>query len=270
MAGVGDEWLDRLRRHAPLLAVLVVVAFCASDWPFGWSFWFDHPAIAAFLAGLVLLLLTASVVDSYFRRREARRWQKIGRLAGAEFAGLFDNWILAMHRLVGVEDVSGVVPDIQAALRHGERRAQALAWPVTQGDVLVEPYRLPDAIAEQALAKLWQDKTWLSSVKSTHYECLFRFAGVVSRWQTTFVFLDDEQLFAHLAGGAATLDRAVALLDTVDLLEESPGATLADLVQAWLELYRAVWVEVSYWITQWQKGADQPAAWVAEHGVPKA
>ena len=65
---------QRGRRYLPLVAILLTVALVVSDWPLDWSFWIDHPFIAALAAGLVLLLLTGSVVDAILRRREARSW----------------------------------------------------------------------------------------------------------------------------------------------------------------------------------------------------
>jgi hypothetical protein len=61
------------RRYLGWIAVVVAVGLLLSDYPFGWSFWFEHPFFASFLAALVLLVLTLSVVEAVIRRREERR-----------------------------------------------------------------------------------------------------------------------------------------------------------------------------------------------------
>ena len=62
------------RRHLPAIAVALSAVLVVSDWPLSWSLWFEHPFLAALVAGFVLLLLTGSVVDVILRRREARCW----------------------------------------------------------------------------------------------------------------------------------------------------------------------------------------------------
>ena len=83
-----------------------------SDWPVEWPFWIDHPLIAALAAGLALLFLTGAVVDSYVRRREARRWVGVGRAAAIEFAVYIAvRWV--MPQLLGVDFQIRVWPDVE-------------------------------------------------------------------------------------------------------------------------------------------------------------
>jgi hypothetical protein len=50
----------RWRRWLPVAAGLLVLAAVATDWPLGWSFWVEHPLIAAVAGGAVLLIFTAA------------------------------------------------------------------------------------------------------------------------------------------------------------------------------------------------------------------
>ena len=90
-----------LRRSLPFVAIAVAALVLVSDWPLGWQGWIEHPYLAAFAAGLVLLLLTGSVVDVILRHREARRWIDVGRGAAYALDRVFFLSGIAMFQLVG-------------------------------------------------------------------------------------------------------------------------------------------------------------------------
>jgi cell division protein FtsW (lipid II flippase) len=103
------------RLRWPLLAVLGSAALVLTDWPLGWSFWVDHPLVAAVVAGLLVVIVTVAVIDSYLRSREAKRWGSVGRIAAAEFSHVFDQAQLGLLGMLGF-DVSRPRPAIETFL----------------------------------------------------------------------------------------------------------------------------------------------------------
>jgi hypothetical protein len=114
------------RRWLPLAAVGLVVGLALSDWPGAWPFWIDHPLIAALVGGIALLFLTGAVVDSFLRRREARRWVGVGRAAAIEFAVFFETTRWVMVQLLGVDFWVRVSPDLELNLAPARSRAAEL------------------------------------------------------------------------------------------------------------------------------------------------
>jgi cell division protein FtsW (lipid II flippase) len=102
-----------LRRSLSFVAILVAALVLVSDWPLGWAGWTEHPYLAAFAAGLVLLLLTGSVVDVILRRREARRWIDLGRGAAYALDQVFFLSEIAMFQRLGT--IAQQPPALQVA-----------------------------------------------------------------------------------------------------------------------------------------------------------
>jgi hypothetical protein len=114
------------RRSLPFVAILVALLVLVSDWPLGWAGWIEHPYLSAFAAGLVLLLLTGSVVDVILRRREARRWIDLGRGAAYALDQVFFLSGIAMFQLVGAGGDAGLSPEIEFHLAPPRARAVEL------------------------------------------------------------------------------------------------------------------------------------------------
>ncbi len=125
--------MEKLRIGGFGATLIVTAALLMSDWPLGFwqEFWIEHPLWAAVVGGFLLLLVTAFGLDAYVRRREARRWRVIGRVAAGEFNfGCSEAWV-AMLALVGIAEISGQLsPSIQQRLdvaRPGDRLVCATA-----------------------------------------------------------------------------------------------------------------------------------------------
>ncbi len=127
-----------IRRYLPAIAVVLSVVLVVSDWPLGWSLWLDHPFIAALVAGLVLLLLTGSVVDVILRRREARRWLDLGRGAAYALDQVFFLSGIAMVQVLGVGGGTRLSPEIEFHVAPARERAAALFPAGNALDVMVE------------------------------------------------------------------------------------------------------------------------------------
>ena len=130
-----------LRRFLPALAIVLASVLVLSDWPLDWSFWLDHPLLTAFVAGLVLLLLTGSVVDVILRRREARRWVDLGRGAAYALDQVFYFSGIAMFQLLDVGGHMRLSPEIEFHVAPARARAaQLLPNPPDPGgvDVMIE------------------------------------------------------------------------------------------------------------------------------------
>src|SRR5262249_5252 len=107
----------------PGIAVLVSLALVATDWPLEWSFWIDHPFVAALVAGLVLLLLTGSVLDVVLRRREASRWRDLGPGAAYALEQLFILYRIAMLQLRGARADVQLTAEIELQVAPARARA---------------------------------------------------------------------------------------------------------------------------------------------------
>src|SRR5262249_34806580 len=155
-----------------------------SDWPFGWDFWFEHPYLAAFAAGLALLLLTGAVLDAYLRRREARRWHGIGMAAATEFLSIFYDESIAMDALLGFDNGYRLGHDVEFHLAVARARAAALlspAHPDAEIDEETVATRLPTLLADEA---------WRNGCSQTLRTLRGHHIDAVSRWAATFATLD--------------------------------------------------------------------------------
>jgi hypothetical protein len=74
-----------VRRILALLAIGVLVLAVASDLVIGW-FWIAHPMLTSIVSALVVILLTAAVIDVILRRRDERRWRVLAQSALIQLA----------------------------------------------------------------------------------------------------------------------------------------------------------------------------------------
>ena len=100
---LGDRVAERVRAWLPGIAVVVALLLAATDYPLGWAVWVEHPFFAALVAGLVIVFLTATVIDAFLRRREAARWIDINRAAATAFWQVFSDSYRAAFALLGFD-----------------------------------------------------------------------------------------------------------------------------------------------------------------------
>src|SRR5262245_36699751 len=189
----------------PVAAVGVALGLALSDWPFRWAFWFEHPYLAAFAAGLALLLLTGAVIDAYLRRREARRWHRIGMAAATEFLSIFYDEGIAIDALLGFDNGYRLAADIEFHLGIARARAAALL-PLVDGDK-----ELDQATLAMRLSDLLVDEAWRNSCSQTLRALRGHHIDAVSRWAGTFAALHYDDEFERVARSVAIMDLAVVL-----------------------------------------------------------
>jgi hypothetical protein len=251
-----------LRRSLPFVAILVAMLAFVSDWPLGWSGWVEHPLVAAFVAGLVLLLLTGSVVDVILQRREARRWVDLGRGAAYALDQVFYLSGIAMFQLVGVGRDTRLSPEIEFHVAPARKRARELLGRdsgTPDINVLVDYDDEERAVAvhDDRLPTLLPDGPWREHVVLA----LLAFARVqeatIARWISAFGALGDAQGFRRVSRSIAILDRAEVLVQqllTVAEVEAGSARSHLTAEQAartvtryWKELVRAYSQETQYW-----------------------
>jgi hypothetical protein len=250
-----------LRRGLPFVAIVVAVVLLVSDWPLGWSVWIEHPFVAAFAAGLVLLLLTGAVVDVILQRREARRWVDLGRAAAYALDQVF--WLsrIAMSQLVGAGRYAGLPPEIQFHV--APARARAL-------ELLGEPSRaqqadaMPDygeervaAVSVDRLPVLLSDARWRDDALLALLALARAHEAVIARWISAFGALGDAEGFRRVGRSIAILDRAEVVVQQLEVIDEvdangalsdvTAGNAVQTVVTRWEELVRAYFHEAEYW-----------------------
>jgi hypothetical protein len=235
----------------PMAAVAVAVALLLSDWPGGWSLWFDHPYLAAFCAGLALLLLTGAVLDAYLRRREARRWYGIGMAASTEFLSIFYDEGIAIDALLGFDNGYRLGVEVEFHLAAARSRSAALL-PLTDSDEELNK----DALAAR-LSVLLADDAWRNSCSETLRRLRGHHIDAVSRWAGTFATLHYNDEFERVARSITIMDLVVVLhvlLGRISLAS-AEGAPLDDgsveeFTNNWWSLERAITNERDFWNAQ--------------------
>lgn len=262
----------RLRRWLPVVALAVAVGVAVTDWPLEWSFWLDHPLVAALAAGLVLLLLTGSVVDAYLRRREAKRWTSLGRVAASEFFIFFDLARMIVAHLLGFDFGARVAPEIEAHLTPARERA-ALLIPTTLSPD--EAYALAHVRAryveeqKQRLPLLARDTGWGDDASLTLMTMTLELGRAVARWAGIFAILGDEERFQHVAESIGVIDEMRAVIEHIqhlqNLLSEDATAhrtaidqSLSAVVVHWSSLTAALADEDRYWEQQLHAESKTP------------
>lgn len=251
-----------LRRSLPFVAILVATLLLLSDWPLGWSAWTDHPFIAAFVAGLVLLLLTGAVIDVILQRREARRWIDLGRGAAYALDQVFYLSGIAMFQLVGAGGDARLSPEIEFHVAPARGRARELLGPgarTPEMDVLLVEYdeERAAAIAGDRLAELLRDARWRDHAHLALLSLARAQEATIARWISAFGALGDAEGFRRVGRSIAILDRAEVVVQQLLALAEAeasgarshPGADEAvrAVMTYWEELVRAYSREAQYW-----------------------
>ena len=267
MRNTGDRPPQVLRRWLPVVAVALAVAISLTDWPLGWSFWLDHPLTAAFVAGLVLLLLTGSVVDAYLRRREAKRWTSLGRVAASEFFIFFDLARMILVHLLGFDYGARVSPQIETHLT-GARERAAYLIPMTlstsQAYALAHTRATYVEAQEQRLPRLVADEEWSDKTSLTLMELTLNLGQAIARWAGIFAILGDEERFQHAAESVRVIDEIRAVVEHLQhiqqlqdpVTEETPvqqftvEESIAALITHWVALTEALADEDRYWEQQ--------------------
>ncbi len=275
MGKSGDRPPQILRRWLPVAAVAVVVAVALTDWPLGWSFWLDHPLTAAFVAGLVLLLLTGSVVDAYLRRREAKRWTSLGRVAASEFFIFFDLARMILVHLLGFDFGARVSPQIETHLT-GARERAAYLMPTTLSTS--QAYAFAHTRAEyvegqrQRLPRLARDEEWNDKTSLTLMELTLNLGQAIARWAGIFAILGDKERFQHVAESVRVIDDLRAVIEHLahiqhlqdPVTEETPvqrsavEQSVTALIAHWVALTEALGDEDRYWEQQLHAEVETP------------
>jgi hypothetical protein len=262
---VSRENVDVLRRSLPWFAIVVATLAFVSDWPLGWSAWTEHPLVAAFVAGLVLLLLTGSVVDVILQRREARRWVDLGRGAAYALDQVFYLSGIAMYQLVGVGHDTRLTPEIEFHVAPARKRARELLANVSgvpDMDVLLVEYDEEHAAAvhDERLPVLLPDALWREYVVLALLALARAQEATIARWISAFGALGDAEGFRRVSRSIAILDRAEVVVQQLLTVAEveakgarSDGATkqaTRTVTTYWKQLVHAYAQEALYWETR--------------------
>ena len=248
-----------LRRYLPALAIVLASVLVLSDWPLDWSFWLDHPLVAALVAGLVLLLLTGSVVDVILRRREARRWVDFGRGAAYALDQVFYFSGIAMFQLLDVGGHMRLSPEIEFHVAPARARAAQLLpnRPDPGGvDVMIEVNEeRASALRADRLPILLRDGQW----RDHALLAILAFARVqettIARWISAFGALGDYEGFRRVGRSIEILDRAEVVVQHLLVIRDAgaqfdPAASdtaTRTVMSYWEELVRAYYEEAYYW-----------------------
>ena len=259
---------QRGRRYLPLVAILLTVALVVSDWPLDWSFWIDHPFIAALAAGLVLLLLTGSVVDAILRRREARSWVDVGRGAAYALDQVFYLSGIAMFQLLGVGSGLRLTPEIEFHVAPARARAAALLPNRPDpGDVLIEYNEEgASALREERLPILLRDDKWRDHALFAVLALARAQEMTIARWISAFGALGDNAGFRRVGRSIGILDRAEVVAQQLTVLRDAGVAggefdraasdvAVRSVMTYWEELVRAYYDEAYYWEDRHSSGS---------------
>lgn len=240
-----------MRRALPVVAVVLVVAVAATDWPLGWSYWAEHPLVAAIVGGAALLVLAGTAFDAYVARRERARWHQVAWAASSDFALLFEDAWLSMVRLIGVNVT--FEPFMQAFCAKGYQRAVSEfgTGRLTQKQVdqmTGDPPDLPDEFIRSRVAVLTGDQEWLDAAMLDVRIVLRRHSEAVSRWAGTTTLLRDEAFMRAVTASIATIDKLVVVMNLIDWVT-APGREGRDrFTNEWIALHRAFRRENAVWL----------------------
>ena len=248
-----------LRRYLPALAIVLASVLVLSDWPLDWSFWLDHPLVAALVAGLVLLLLTGSVVDVILRRREARRWVDFGRGAAYALDQVFYFSGIAMFQLLGVGGDMRLSPEIEFHVAPARARAAQLLQnrPDPGGvDVMIEVNEeRASALRADRLPILLRDDQWRDHALLAILAFARAQETTIARWISAFGALGDHEGFRRVGRSIEILDRAEVVVQHLLVIRDAgaqfdPAASdtaMRTVMSYWEELVRAYYEEAYYW-----------------------
>ena len=248
-----------LRRYLPALAIVLASVLVLSDWPLDWSFWLDHPLVAALVAGLVLLLLTGSVVDVILRRREARRWVDFGRGAAYALDQVFYFSGIAMFQLLGVGGDMRLSPEIEFHVAPARARAAQLLQnrPDPGGvDVMIEVNEeRASALRADRLPILLRDGQWRDHALLAILAFARAQETTIARWISAFGALGDYEGFRRVGRSIEILDRAEVVVQHLLVIRDAgaqfdPAASdtaMRTVMSYWEELVRAYYEEAYYW-----------------------
>ena len=248
-----------LRRYLPALAIVLASVLVLSDWPLDWSFWLDHPLVAALVAGLVLLLLTGSVVDVILRRQEARRWVDFGRGAAYALDQVFYFSGIAMFQLLGVGGDIRLSPEIEFHVAPARARAAQLLpnRPDPGGvDVMIEVNEeRASALRADRLPILLRDGQWRDHALLAILAFARAQETTIARWISAFGALGDYEGFRRVGRSIEILDRAEVVVQHLLVIRDAgaqfdPAASdtaMRTVMSYWEELVRAYYEEAYYW-----------------------
>jgi hypothetical protein len=247
-----------------LVAILVATLAFVSDWPLGWSAWTEHPLVAAFVAGLVLLLVTGSVVDVILQRREARRWVDLGRGAAYALDQVFYLSGIAMYQLVAAGREVRVSPEIEFHVAPARARAREIlgrSAATPEIDVMVDwDEEHAATIHYDRVPILLTDARWREDVVLTLLALARAQEATIARWVSAFGVLGDAEGFRRVSQSIAILDRAEVVLQQMLTVAETttsgtrpePAAdhAIRTVTTYWMELIDAYAREAQYWETR--------------------
>ena len=250
------------RRYLPAIAVLLSAVLVVSDWPLDWSLWLAHPFLAALVAGLVLLLLTGSVVDVILRRREGRRWVDLGRGAAYALDQVFYLSGIAMFQLLGVGGSTRLSPDIEFHVAPARERAAALlpsSNAADDVDVMIEYNEArASALRRDRLPVLLRDGQWRDHALLTILALARAQETTIARWIGAFGALGDNEGFRRVGRSIGILDRAEVVVQHLLVVRDAEvaggpfdraasDASVRTVMTYWEELVRVYYEEAHYW-----------------------
>ena len=242
--------MQGLKRGAFAVTVVVTLVLLASDWPVGsWrGFWVEHPLWAAVVGAFVLLLITAFGFDEYSRRREAKRWQMIGRVAAGEFHyACVEAWV-ALLELVGIAEIAGQLsPSIQQRLAAAEPRIAAHAG---------ELGALPATAQRRRVELLAADPQWCITAAPVLSAIGAELANALSRWSAALITLRDDEMF-QAVNRFAQFGTDISDLATGMDQAAQPQLEPATVARLWMSLYARFVADDDYWNARFREGLDR-------------
>ena len=221
-----DSGRPFFRKPRTIAGISLLVLFGAIAWDFAHdAFWFNHSLFTNIVAGSIVILVTAAVLNELLERRRTERWSVLAQYA------LFD--LLRAARLVwsGMLELAGLVPD-------GELGGEALA----AGSEAVRDTPRFAAAFDEVLAsadRREQLHRLIAAAIGHGEEVLGRWAAVmVGSGIYAEIFDRHVELYSRLQWWGSVLDESEPLPEQLDLprLSRVSSATQAQgaVEDAWL------------------------------------
>jgi hypothetical protein len=227
---VGPRRSGSFRAYARAARILAAVSVLVLAGAIAWDidddgYWAHHTLFASLVAGLIIVVVTAAVLNEVLERRQRERWSVL-----AQFA-MFELVRMARTVWTGMLELAGVVPD-------GELGEQALA---AGSDAAADTTRLAAAMDEVLSSEEQRERLHrlIDELLDHSREVLGRWAGVMVNSGAYAEIIDRHvELYSRLYWWGSVLDETDPLeehLARPRLSRVSPATqTVGAVDDAWL------------------------------------